>query len=170
MSRVLVLDQSYQPISIVSLKKAIKYITTGKVEVIKEYNGNVCSTYLIFRMPAVVRFVRKIFRPRKLVKFSRANVYARDRWTCCYCGFKGSADELTFDHVIPRAKGGITCWENIVTACNPCNNRKADRLPQEAGMFLKRKPIAPDWIPIFAIKVARSKDMPDHWRDFCFGY
>ena len=141
MERVLVLDQSYQPIQIVNWQKAVTLMTLDKVEVVKEYEKEVRSTYLVLKVPSVIRFVRKFYRPRKLVKFSRANVYARDRWTCQYCKTKGVYDELTYDHILPKSRGGKTDWTNIVTACIPCNTKKGDRLPEEIGMKLHKKPV-----------------------------
>lgn len=170
MERVLVLDQSYQPIQIVDWKKAITLMTLGKVEVIKEYETEIRSRYLVLKVPSVIRFVRKFYRPRKLVKFSRVNVYARDRWSCQYCGAVGHYDELTYDHIIPKSRGGRTDWTNIVTSCIPCNAKKGNKTPEEAGMRLHKKPVRPDWVPIFAVKISRSNNVPDHWKDFCFNY
>ena len=170
MERVLVLDQSYLPIAIVSWQRAICYIAQEKVEVVKEYDRTIRSARAVWKMPAVVRFVTKFIRPRKLVKFSRQNVFVRDKWRCQYCNQKFKASELTYDHVLPKSRGGKTEWENIVTSCIPCNTKKGSRTPREAGMRHRRTPTRPDWAPIFAVKIARSDNVPDHWRDFCYGY
>ena len=167
MERVLLLNQSYEPISVINWQRAITLFTLGKVEVIKEYDNNIRSQYIVFKMPAVVRLLNAFRRPRKRVKFNRQNILARDRWRCQYCGNKFAAKELTYDHVLPRAKGGTTCWENIVTSCIPCNLKKGDKTPQQVGLKLKKKPTRPDWVPIFTITVSR-KTMPEAWRDFCF--
>lgn len=172
MERVLVLDQSYLPISIVNWKKAIIYVAQEKVEVVKEYDRVIHSAKAEWKLPAVIRFITKFMRPRKMVKFSRQNVYARDRWRCQYCSQKFPAGELTYDHVIPKSfpNSPGTCWENIVAACIPCNTRKGNRTPQQARMRLRRVPTRPDWVPIFAMKISSSKIVPELWRDFCYGY
>ena len=170
MRKVLVLDQSYMPISVVSLKRAMKYLAKEKAEVIKEYNSTIRSARATWKIPAVVRFIVKFKRPRKMVKFSRKNVYARDRWHCQYCRQKFEPVELTYDHVVPKSRGGKTEWNNIVTACTECNLKKGDRTPQEARMPLYRIPTKPDWVPIFVIKLMRDRHIPEQWRDFCYGY
>jgi len=168
MERVLLLNQSYEPISVINWKKAITLVTLGKVEVVEEYNNkNIRSKFLILRMPAVVRLLRNFRRPRKRVKFNRQNILARDRWRCQYCGCKFVAKELTYDHVIPKSRGGKTCWENIVTCCMPCNSSKGDRTPQEANMRVRKQPTRPDWVPIFTISVSQMS-IPEPWKEFCY--
>ncbi|MCA9665735.1 MAG: HNH endonuclease [Myxococcales bacterium] len=167
MERTLLLSQGYEPISVISWKKAICLFTLGKVEVIETYERDIRSVSLVFKMPAVVRLLRKFRRHKKQVKFSRQNVLARDRWACQYCGTKPPINELTYDHVVPRSRGGKTCWENIVTACVSCNAQKANRTPRQAGMSLRKAPVRPAWVPIFTIQLSRSS-MPDAWRDYCY--
>lgn len=168
MERVLLLNQSYEPISVINWQKAISMLTLDKVEVIKEYEDKeVRSKFLVFKMPAVVRLIRAFKRPRKRVKFNKTNVLARDNWRCQYCYQKFSTSELTYDHVIPRSKGGKTVWENIVTCCTSCNGRKGDRLPQEVGLKLRKQPTRPDWVPIFSITLSRKR-IPEIWKDFCY--
>lgn len=170
MDRVLVLDQSYMPISVVSLKRAMTYIAKDKVEVIRQYERTIRSAHAYWKMPAVVRFTIKFNRPRKIVKFSRKNVYARDRWHCQYCRHKFEPCELTYDHVVPKSRGGKTEWDNIVTCCIECNMKKGDKTPQEAGMVLHKIPTKPDWVPIFAVKLLRDKEAPEQWKEYCYGY
>lgn len=169
MERVLVLDQSYLPISVIGWQKAMRLIALEKVEVVKEYDRDIRSAKQSWKLPAVIRFVKKFFRPRKMVKFSKQNVFARDRWRCQYCGKKFSPSELTYEHVVPKSKGGKTDWDNIATSCIPCNTRKGSNTPQEAGMRLRRTPTRPDWVPIFALKIAKGT-VPEHWKDFCYGF
>ena len=167
MQRTLLLSQGYEPISVISWRKAICMLTLGKVEVVETYDRDIRSVTLVFKMPAVVRLLRNVRRHRKQVKFSRQNVLARDRWRCQYCGDKRPIGELTYDHVVPKAQGGRTCWENIVTACVECNTRKANRTPAQAHMQLRRQPRRPAWVPIFTIQISRAS-MPDAWRDYCY--
>jgi len=168
MESVLLLNQSYEPISVINWQKAISMLTLEKVEVIKEYdNKKIRSRYVILQMPAVVRLLKAFRRPRKMVKFNKMNVLARDRWTCQYCNQKFSAGTLTYDHVVPKSKGGKTIWENIVTCCSVCNGTKGNRLPQEAGMKLRKRPTRPDWVPIFSASLSHGR-IPEVWKDFCY--
>jgi 5-methylcytosine-specific restriction endonuclease McrA len=95
------------------------------------------------------------------------NIYARDNYRCQYCGLKCTIDELTYDHVVPRSKGGRTTWENIVSACYLCNRRKANRTPVEAGMKLLSVPARPTWMPAVQIRVS-ARSVPDAWRDYVY--
>jgi 5-methylcytosine-specific restriction endonuclease McrA len=116
-------------------------------------------------MPAVVRLLRRFRRDRQAIKFSRLNIYTRDRFTCQYCGAQLLAEDLTFDHVVPRAAGGRTAWDNIVTACVPCNSRKANRTPQQASMALLRKPAKPRFLPTVTVKMD-GRHVPQEWRPY----
>src|SRR5262245_8358214 len=115
--RTLVLSQGYEPVKIVSWQRAITLLFLGKVEVIEEYDRNIKTTSLVIKIPAVVRLLGVFRRHKKPVKFSRVNIYGRDDYRCQFCGAKKSINELTYDHVLPRAQGGKTTWTNIVTAC-----------------------------------------------------
>jgi 5-methylcytosine-specific restriction endonuclease McrA len=156
----------YEPLTTISWKKALTLLTLGKVEVVEEYDFDVRSKYLVLKMPAVVRLVSMFRRSKQRIRFSRTNVLARDRWKCQYCGEKKPTEELTYDHVIPRAQGGKTSWTNIVTACQKCNGFKANRTPREAGMKLRQKPVRPSWVPIFTIQLSGSA--PEQWRDYLY--
>jgi 5-methylcytosine-specific restriction endonuclease McrA len=101
------------------------------------------------------------------VKFSRANIYARDDYTCQYCGKKFPSEDLTFDHVVPVATGGQKRWDNIVAACFRCNHKKGGRTPEEAGMKLVRQPTEPHWLPAFHVTF-RLKSPPESWRDYLY--
>jgi len=147
MENVLVLNITYEPLKIVNWKKAITLLFLGKVEVLEEYGREIHSVSFTVKLPAVVRLLRMVKRPKTPVKFSRQNIYARDKYRCQYCGRKFAPEELTYDHVLPRSRGGKTEWRNIVTCCVECNRRKGGHTPAEAGMKLIRKPSRPKWVP-----------------------
>ena len=165
--RTLVLSQGYEPVKIVSWQRAITLLFLGKVEVIEEYDRNIQSTSLVIKIPAVVRLLAAIRRHRQPVKFSRVNIYGRDRYTCQFCGNKRPIALLTYDHVVPRSQGGKTTWTNIVTACEPCNRKKANRTPEQAGMRLLARPVQPKAMPSLVITVSKES-MPDAWRDYLY--
>lgn len=166
--RTLVLSQSYEPVNIVPVQRAITLLFLGKAELIEEYDGNVKTTSVVFKMPAVVRLLRAFRRFRKAVKFSRVNIYGRDKYTCQYCGVKKkSISELTYDHVMPRSRGGKTVWTNIATCCQDCNRKKANRTPSEAGMKLLKEPVQPTATPVLIVTISREST-PDAWRDYLY--
>lgn len=168
MTKVLKLDQNYTPIEIISWKEAIRLIFLDKAEIIREYDDKFIRTSkIVFKMPAVIRLSGVFNRPRKRIKFNRKNIWARDRFQCQYCQKRFSSSDLTLDHVIPRAQGGTTCWENIVACCKDCNDRKRNRTPAQANMKLKRHPAKPDWMPVAIMSLSRPS-IPEPWRDFCF--
>jgi 5-methylcytosine-specific restriction endonuclease McrA len=167
LQRTLLLSQSYEPVKVVSWQRAITLLTLGKVEVLEEYDGFVRSPTLAIKVPAVIRLLRAFRRFRKPVKFSRVNIYSRDNYTCQYCGTKKRAAELTYDHVVPRSRGGKTVWTNIATCCVECNLKKGSRTPEQAGMRLRKQPKQPRAVPALAIRVSR-KSAPDAWRDYMY--
>ena len=136
---VLVLNATYEPINITAVRRAIVLIFKG-IAMAEEENGNFLhSARLNFRVPSVIRlteFRRIHHRARSL---SRKNILLRDRNTCQFCGKTFPPSDLTLDHVIPRSRGGHTDWDNLVTCCHSCNNRKGNRLPEEVGL----KPLRP---------------------------
>jgi 5-methylcytosine-specific restriction endonuclease McrA len=130
---------SYYPLSIWSWQDAIKAVFLDRVNIVSEYDLTVRSPSFEMRLPSVVS-LKTYVQPARNPAFTRFNVFLRDRFTCQYCGAR---DELTFDHVIPRSKGGQTTWDNVVAACSPCNLTKADRMPREVGMVPHQTPYAP---------------------------
>lgn len=163
MVSVLLLDTTYEPLRVLTWKKAVMMLFNGKAEVVEESDREVRTASSTFRLPSVIRQLMKYKRKGK-VNFSRINVYLRDGWTCQYCGSKRPTHELTFDHVLPRAQGGKTTWTNIVTACKPCNHAKEDRTPEQARMKLVRPPIEPKWLP--AQMVIKLKTLPKEWESY----
>lgn len=114
------------------------------------------------RIPEVIALTRFDALPRRTVTFSRRNVFKRDKMTCQYCGKKPGSEELTIDHVIPRAQGGQSSWTNCVLACVDCNARKADRTPTQARMKLAAEPVQPKWKPVYADRMQKI----DSWAKF----
>jgi 5-methylcytosine-specific restriction endonuclease McrA len=166
-TRTLLLSQGYEPIKIISWQRAMTLLTLDKVEVVEEYETEIRASSMVINVPAVVRLRKAFRRHAKPVKFSRVNIYARDGHRCQYCGIKCAIDELTYDHVIPRSRGGRTTWDNIVSCCYDCNAEKANRTPLEAGMKLLSTPMRPTWIPSVQIRVS-TKSVPDAWRDYVY--
>ncbi|MDE3239430.1 MAG: HNH endonuclease [Paracoccaceae bacterium] len=130
---------SYYPLSLWPWQEAIKAAFLDRVSIVAEYDAFVRSPTTEIRIPSVV-VLKEFVQPQKRVAFTRFNLFLRDEFCCQYCGAKG---DLTFDHVIPRARGGITSWENVVAACSPCNLRKGSKSLKQAGMNLRRPPRQP---------------------------
>ena len=164
----LVLSTSYEPVARITWQRAITLLFSGKVEVIEEYEDRtIRSVTLEIRMPSVIRFLRGVRAFRRAVRFSRENVYARDRGRCQYCRRKVPRSEATYDHVVPRAHGGHTTWENVVISCFECNQRKGGRTPLEAGMRLLCAPVRPKRLPdSMRLTFTFEKGMPLSWRKF----
>jgi 5-methylcytosine-specific restriction endonuclease McrA len=166
MTIVLFLDNDWQPLRVEPWTRAVTDMFLGKVEVI-EYSRDrmIRAVSRELPMPAVVRVLRRFRRDRQAIRFSRVNIYARDAFTCQYCGQRQVTEELTFDHVVPRCAGGTTTWENIVTCCVPCNRAKANRTPAQARMHLLRRPIKPRYLPVVTVLMGR-RQVPDEWRPY----
>ena len=145
MEQTLLLNASYEPLKIVDWQKAVTLWCQGKVEVISVYDREIRAVSISFKLPSVIRLLRyiKIKRRFDYVPFSRANIYARDDHRCQYCGEPYPTSELTFDHVVPRSRGGQTRWDNVTTACAPCNLRKGGKMPAKARMFPSQQPASP---------------------------
>jgi len=164
---VLLLNVTYEPLKVIDWKRAVTLLVMGKVEVLEEYSKEIHSVSFSIKLPAVVRLLRLVKRPKVPVRFSRQNIYLRDKHICQYCGRKFPPEELTYDHVIPKSRGGRTIWSNIVTCCVRCNSAKGGRTPSEARMKLIREPTQPVWLPFLRITVG-LRDMPSSWRDYLY--
>ena len=159
---------SYFPLSLWSWQDAVKAVFLDRVNVVAEYDRRVRSPSLEMRLPSVIA-LKEFVPAERRPAFTRFNVFLRDSFTCQYCGEPFGAPDLTFDHVIPRSRGGTTTWRNVVTACSPCNLLKGDKLPRQAGMYPVRAPYEPS--------TAELQDHgrafpPNHlhqsWRDFLY--
>ena len=169
MEQTLLLNATYEPLKVVDWRKAITMLCQGKVEVVSEYDREVRSVSVTFKLPSVIRLLRYITVKRRIdyVPFSRANIYARDDHCCQYCGIEYPVGDLTFDHVLPVSQGGKKIWENIVTSCIDCNRRKGGRTPTQAGMRVIRQPSRPSRSPVVRLTFG-LRYAPESWRDYLF--
>jgi 5-methylcytosine-specific restriction endonuclease McrA len=160
--RVLVLNASYEPLNVCSVRRAVVLILKEKAELLEQGERTLHSESITLPHPVVIRLVTYVRVPRDRAKrrITRRAVFARDSWTCQYCG---TTSHLTVDHVIPRSRGGASDWENIVTSCAPCNRRKGNRTPVETGVHPRRKPKAPG--PTIFIRVA-TPVVPAAWQQY----
>jgi len=159
---VLVLNASYEPLNVTTVRRAHVLVFKGKAEVLEELNRPLHSASDTFPWPHVIRLVSYVRVPRAVQrKISRRALFARDNWRCVYCGT--TAGRLTLDHVVPRSRGGDSVWENVVTSCAPCNLRKGNRLPHEVEMELHYQPKPPT--PVLFIRIAAPK-IPAGWQPY----
>jgi len=169
MERTLILNASYEPLLVVSWRKAVCLLYAEKVEVLAEYDRFISSVSFSLKLPSVLR-LRRYIRVRHnihQVKFTRSNIYSRDRHTCQYCGTRLPEEHLTFDHIIPVVMGGERSWENIVTCCLNCNHRKGGNTPQQVGMELIRPPRTPRGLGAITL-VYSFHTAPDSWKSYLF--
>ena len=164
----LVLNATYEPLCRIPWQRAITLLFNGKVEVVDEYEDKTIRAVTFeLKMPSVVRFLKFLKRRKAVIRFSRENVYARDHGQCQYCSRAVSRSEATYDHVVPRALGGKTCWDNIVIACVACNQKKGGRTPEQARMKLKVRPVKPEKLPeTLRLTFTWDKGMPASWKSW----
>ena len=134
---------NYFPLSLWSWQDAVKAVCLDRVTIVSEYDYSISSPSMEMKLPSVIALKEYVPQVRNPA-FTRFNVFLRDRFTCQYCGTGHAAADLTFDHVVPRSRGGRTTWQNVVAACSPCNLRKANLLPEQCGMSPLSKPVAPN--------------------------
>jgi 5-methylcytosine-specific restriction endonuclease McrA len=161
--RVLVLNASYEPLNVCTVRRALVLILKEKAEVLERGDDVLRSETMRIDRPEVIRLITFVRVPRDIHRrrITRKAVLARDGWTCQYCGT--DKHSLTVDHVIPRSRGGESVWENIVASCAPCNRRKGNRLPQEIRMHPKRRPRPPG--PTVFIRIAAPRT-PEAWEPY----
>ncbi len=149
MSRqVLVLNAGYEPLSLISVRRAIVLLLHEKAELIEATQQLLHGANHALPVPLVIRLVHYVRLPHRRVPPTRGAVMLRDRNTCQYCGIMPGQGELTVDHVIPRSRGGAHSWQNLVTACKRCNQKKGSHTPDEALMQLIRKPFEPSYVAL----------------------
>lgn len=180
---VLLLNVDYTPLEVISWRRAVEKLLSGRVQLVEQYEGReIRSPSIRLAFPAVVRLLGQYVKRR--IRLTRRNILARDTFTCQYCGTRPRRpaggprlEDLTIDHVVPRAhaQGGwvtlpwsgrrvrITSWENVLTACERCNSAKADRTPDQAGLAMRKRPRPPSTVDIAWMSIV-SCDIPDEWR------
>jgi len=163
-TKVLVLNRSFLPVHITSVRRAFSLLYQGIACAVNEqyrtfdfeswadlsvsvHDDSIGLVNRVVRVPRVILLVAYDRLPRRQVRFSRFNIYGRDRNTCQYCGKKFARSELNLDHVVPRSQGGLSRWENVVCSCHVCNRRKGGQTPEQAGIRLLRPPRRPEWTP-----------------------
>ena len=156
---------SYYPLSLWPWQTAIKAVFLERVDIVASYEREVHSPSLDMKIPSVIA-LRQFVRPSEYPAFTRFNLFLRDKFVCQYCG---SPDQLTFDHIVPRRLGGRTSWENVATACAPCNMRKGGRTPRQAHMRLFTDPIRPTtWQLQDAGRAFPPNYLHESWRDWLY--
>ena len=159
---------SYFPLSLWSWQAAIKAVFLGRVQVVSEYDRIVRSPSWETRLPSVIS-LRRYAPPGRLPAFTRFNVFLRDGFACQYCATPHHTSDLTFDHIMPRSRGGQTKWENVITACASCNLKKGNRTPKESGLHILRKPFRPTSHQLQEIGRAFPPNyLHESWRDFLY--
>ena len=156
---------SYYPLSIWCWQAAIKAVFHDRVNIVSEYVKVVRSPNFEVRLPSVIS-LKTYVKPSRHPAFTRFNVFLRDRFTCQYCGAR---EDLTFDHLVPRSKGGHTTWDNVVTACSPCNLRKGDRLARQVDMWPRQMPFAPTLHDLHQNgRLFPPNYLHDSWMDYLY--
>ena len=185
-SSVLVLNRSFMPIHVTSVRRAFAMVYQGCANVVDEdYQTFDFETWCEQRVPIGVDaigssrgpirvprvIVLRLFDrlPKRHVRYSRSNVFARDNFTCQYCGKRPPRAQLNLDHVVPRAQGGRTTWENVVASCVPCNRTKGGRTPEQAKLRLRRRPMRPRWTPLTGSPIALTGGRHKEWAPFTVG-
>lgn len=170
----LLLNADWQPVQIYPLstitwQEAIKAVISERVSVVEEYDTEIHSSRQSWRLPSVVALKEYINRDKKAT-FSRFNVFLRDNYECQYCGNEFETKQLTFDHVVPRARGGTSNWSNVVSACSTCNRQKGSASLKKAGMRLLKTPQEPTgWeLYIKARKMPQSRNLHNTWIDYLY--
>ena len=159
---------SYFPLSLWSWQDTVKAVFLDRVNILSEYERTVHSPGFHMKLPSVIA-LKDFVAPSRHPAFTRFNVFLRDSFTCQYCGHRRPTPDLTFDHVVPRSKGGRTIWENVVTACCTCNMYKGSRLPEQCGMYPRQMP----WRPVSYELQENGRAFPpnylhESWRDYLY--
>ncbi len=167
MQVALLLNSTYEPLKVISWQRAVTMLCLDKVEVVESYRRKLRAVTWQIPQPAVVRLVHYVKRHRVRIRMSRRQIFTRDGGICQYCRCRLQEDNFTFDHVLPRSRGGATSWENVVAACGKCNRKKANRTPKEARMALLSVPRKPQ-LTVFTVMAAlrSTGPIPEQWRDF----
>jgi 5-methylcytosine-specific restriction endonuclease McrA len=166
MSHVLVLNATYEPLNVVSVRRAVVLLLKEKAEIVEAAGAWLRAEQVSLPVPTVIRLVYYVRIPRRFsLPVSRRTVLARDHYTCQYCGAQPGRANLTIDHVLPRSRGGESRWENVITACGPCNRRKGNRTPEEARMPLRHQPRRPRYL---ALTLLEGPAAPEEWGKYMY--
>jgi 5-methylcytosine-specific restriction endonuclease McrA len=159
LARVLVLNATYEPLNVVSVRRAVVLLLKDKAELIEATEARLRAESLTLPMPSVIRLVSYVRLPHRMsLPVTRRTVLARDNYTCQYCGTTPGRSNLTVDHVIPRSREGGTTWDNVVAACKRCNQRKGNRTPTEANMPLLSRPTRPRYVALVLLRQGRAAE------------
>jgi len=164
MGSVLVLNATYEPISVVSVRRAVILLLKEKAELIEAAEAELRAENVSIPMPLVIRLVCYVRIPHRVsLPITRRTVLARDHYTCQYCGKQPPRKDLTVDHIVPRSRGGSTSWENVVTACQRCNARKGNHTPEEVNMRLVSTPVRPRYVALAMIDSSEARRVWDKY-------
>ncbi|MGC9359721.1 MAG: HNH endonuclease [Anaerolineae bacterium] len=164
MGSVLVLNATYEPLNVVSVRRAVVLLLKDKAELVEATEQRIRSSNLSLPAPSVIRLVYYVRIPRPLrIPLSRHTIMLRDGFTCQYCGSTPPRSQLTIDHVIPKVRGGGSTWDNLVCACKRCNQAKGARTPREAGMTLRTQPTEPRYLAMVMYDQAKR---PEAWQRY----
>ena len=159
---------SYFPLSVWPWQEVVKAVCLDRVRIVSHYDRVVRSPTFEMRLPSVISLKSYIAMARRPA-FTRFNVFLRDRFTCQYCNRPQSSHDLTFDHVVPRSRGGKTLWTNVVTACGSCNLIKGNRLPKQSGMYPRHQPVQPTTYMLQENGRAFPPNyLHESWRDYLY--
>ena len=163
--RVLILNQTFEPLQVCSARRAVVLLFAGKAERVEDGHRVFRSPSIAVVIPSVIRLHRYILRPvRPAISFTKKNILKRDGYTCMYCGRNGG-ERMTIDHIVPKSLGGRTIWENVVSACRPCNLKKGNKSLNETGMRLLHKPFRPRSASVLGI-LAHASLQHERWRKY----
>ncbi len=163
---VLVLNANFEPLNVCNIQRALGLLWVGKAEILQNGRGPIYTISQTYECPSVIRLQYMVHRPRARVRLNKREIFRRDEYRCQYCG-RHSA-HLTIDHIVPRHRGGQFTWENLVSACPPCNRFKANRTPQEAGMTLYKLPTEPPATAIYLY--GRYLKNNEEWAEYLSGW
>ncbi len=161
---VLVLNSDYEPLNVCNMRRAMAMVYLGKVEVLHNDSRVFRTVSAAYHSPSVIRLRRHIRRPRPQLRLSRRSIFARDDYSCQYCGHRGS--DLTVDHIIPKRLGGPTTWENLACCCKKCNTKKGDKTLAQVHFTLRKMPRKPKYVPFISLTKFISGARNRVWRDY----
>lgn len=164
---VLVLNASYEPINICIVKRAVVLLLKGRANMEVPCSNAINSPTTELTIPAVIKLRYFVKIPFRIRPFSKKNLFIRDQYTCQYCNLEYDADDLTIDHVVPRSRGGESSWENSVTCCKKCNEKKGNHLPGDIEMHPRKKPRAP--LFICSLRLVRIPgELKESWKKYLY--